>query len=302
MKAPMGDAGNSHLNLDPQIFGESFDREPFGFTHNLSGLDLFQNDSLRALADKYHDHKKDYYVGAGAPEPGVKFYSVKHVDYKPADALDNMEKGSYRVLMKRPENHDKRFRALLDELFQQVVDLRGGLGDERVVRLESAIFVSSAATTTPFHFDPEIAFFCQIAGDKIYHVYSPRAVTEAEMEQFYIRGVVDIAQVDLAGRDPKLEHVFNLKAGKGLHQPQNAPHWVETRGDRSISFSFVFETTATRAKGRTRSFNHVARKLGLKPTAPGATPVLDTVKASAMRVVIPARKVAGKAARKVAGK
>jgi hypothetical protein len=302
MNAATGDKRNSHLNLDCKTFGESFDREPFGFTHNLSKLDLFQDDSLRALAAKYRDHKNDYYVGAGAPEPGVKFYSVKHVDYKPADALENLDKGSYRVLMKRPENHDKRFRELLDGLFKQVVDLRGGLGDERVVRLESAIFVSSAATTTPFHFDPEIAFFCQIAGEKIYHVYSPRAVTEAEMERFYIRGVVDIAQVDLQGRDPKLEHVFNLAAGKGLHQPQNAPHWVETRGDRSISFSFVFETTATRARGRARSFNHVARKLGLKPAAPGTSATVDAVKASAMRVVIPARKAAGQAVRKVARK
>src|SRR4051812_6776479 len=121
MKAPALDASVSHLNLDAKTFGGSFDREPFGFTHNLSGLDLFQNDSLRALAEKYRDHKRDYYVGAGAAQPGVQFYSVKHVDYKPAEALDNMEKGSYRVLMKRPENHDKKFRVLLDQLFQQVV-------------------------------------------------------------------------------------------------------------------------------------------------------------------------------------
>jgi hypothetical protein len=298
METAMADTRTSHLNLDPQTFKQSFDREPFGFTHNLSELDLFSPDSLRAVADLYHDHKKDYYVGAGAPAPGVRFYSVKHVDYKPAEALDHLGEGSYRILMKRPENHDKRFRGLLDTLFKQVINLRGGLGNQRVVRLESAIFISSAATTTPFHFDPEIAFFSQIEGEKIYHVYSPSAVTEAEMEKFYLRGVIDIAQIDLKGRDPAKEHVFKLAPGKGLHQPQNAPHWVETGVGRSVSFSFVFETTTSRATGRARSFNYFTRKLGLKPARVGAHPGMDAVKEKAMKVVIPARKAAGKAVRK----
>ena len=130
--------------------------------------------------------------------------------------------------MKRPEKHDPRFRDLLDALFRQIVDLRGGLGRERVVRLESSVLVSSAATTTPFHFDPEINFFAQVHGDKMYHVYSPSVVTEAELERFYIRGVVNIGQVKLQGRDRSREHVFALGPGKGFHQPQNAPHWVET--------------------------------------------------------------------------
>jgi hypothetical protein len=182
-------------------------------------------------------------------------------------------------LLKRPEKHDPRFRELLDLLFRQVVDLRGGLGRERVVRLESAVLVSSAATITPFHFDPEINFFAQIAGEKIYHVYSPSALHEAELERFYIRGAVNIGQVALKGRDPKCEHIFTLAPGMGLHQPQNAPHWVETRDSRSVSYAFVFETNASRALGR------------LRPATPGARPALDRLKAVTMRALIPARKV-----------
>jgi hypothetical protein len=279
------------LEIARETFRESYNREPFGYTHNLSDLDLFEPDSLRSLAAKYADHPRDHYVAAGAPSANTVFYSVPYAGMLPAEALDQLDTRGCRVLMKRPEKFDPRFRKLLDTLFRQVVDLRGGLGGEKVLRLESAVLVSSAATTTPFHFDPEVNFFAQIVGEKIYHVFSPSALTEAELESFYVRGVVNIGQVGLQGRDPKHEHVFTLTPGKGMHQPQNAPHWVETGESRSVSYAFVFETNATRARGRVRAFNHYQRKLWLNPTLPGTRPALDGLKAGAMRALIPARKV-----------
>jgi hypothetical protein len=162
--------------------------------------------------------------------------------------------------------------------------------------------ISSAATTTPIHFDPEIGFFSQIEGEKFYHVYSPASVTEPELERFYIRGAVAIGKVDLSRRDPAYEHVFNLGPSKGFHQPQNAPHWVQTGKSRSISYTLVFETDATRALGRTRAFNHYQRKSGLRPVHPGTHSALDAAKAGVMLAVIPARKLVGGMLGKVRGR
>jgi hypothetical protein len=78
-----------------------------------------------------------------------------------------------------------------------------------------------------------------------------------------------------------------------MHQPQNSPHWVETRGERTISFVFSYETTASRALGRTRAYNYYLRKLGLTPSAPGRNTGLDAVKARVMETAIPLRKAAG---------
>jgi hypothetical protein len=87
----------------------------------------------------------------------------------PHEVMQHLETGSYRVLLKRPENYDLHFRELIDQLFAQVADSLGEFGDDRIVRREAGIFISSGATTTPFHFDPEIGFFFQIEGEKIYH-------------------------------------------------------------------------------------------------------------------------------------
>jgi hypothetical protein len=284
-------ARQARLELPAGTLNSCFDTEPFVFGHTLSTLDVFSRDSLRHLAEVFAGHPADYFVSSSAPSPDVEFYSMPHGGYLPHQAIDLLDSQPIRLLLKRPEDHDKRFRELIDTLFNQVMELRGGLRGETLVRLESGIFISSAASTTPFHFDPEINFFSQIEGNKVYHMYPPQSVTEAELERFYIRGAVAIGQIPLKGRPG--ERVFTLSPGKGLHQPQNAPHWVETQDSRSVSYAFVFETDATRARGRVRSFNYVLRGLGADPTPPGVKQGSDVVKAAVMRVGIPLRKLGG---------
>jgi len=105
---------------------------------------------------------------------------------------------------------------------------------------------------------------------------------------------VSIGQLDMATLNPAEERVYNLKAGYGFHQPQNSPHWVQTRATRSISYSIAFETTADKALGLTRAFNHFERKLGMKPAQPGANPKLDGIKSEVIVPVRFARKVVSK--------
>src|SRR5262249_38971923 len=212
-------------------------------------------ESLAALALRYAQCEADYFVAAGAPTPGTSFYAVVHGIYRPHEALEILDEQHCRVLLKRPENHDPRFRDLLESVREEVASLVERDGQQRITRAESAIFVSSAATITPLHFDPEVAFFSQIEGEKIYHVYRPSTVAEEELEHFYVGGVVNIGQVEMGRRHPEDEQIFRLAAGKGFPHPQNAPHWVETRSSRSISYTVVFETDAGRALGRTRACN-----------------------------------------------
>jgi hypothetical protein len=283
----------------PEDARAAFDRVPFGYQHNLSGLDILDFDVICELAQKYD---RDYFVAGSAPSPGTRFYSVPSGTALPHEAMRRLDSEENRVLLKRPENYDPRYRELMHVLFEQVLEMRGGLAaGEQVVRLDSSILVSSAATITPFHFDPEVSFFFQIEGDKIYHLHSPGALTEAELEQFYWMGIVNIGQVDLLGRDPANEHVFRLSPGLGMHQPQNSPHWVETVSTRTISYVFSFETNFSRALGRTRAFNYYMRKAGLTPAAPGGRAGLDAMKARVMELAIPLRKTAGRMVERVRG-
>ena len=283
------------LSIDPEVFTESFNVQPFGFTHDLSAMRIFQFDFLKELASRYGDNRQDFFVAAGAQAPGSVFRDVPELIDKPSAALDHLEINRCRILLKRPENYDPGFKDLLLGLVDQVNHLRGKRGEtDRILRLESAILISSAKTTTPFHFDPEIGFFSQIEGSKEYHVYRPDVVSEDELERFYRNNAVDIAQVSLDDRDPSRENVFMLTAGHGFHQPQNAPHWVQTGEGRSVSYTFVFDTQSTRARGRARAFNYYERKIGLSPASPGHKPMVDSVKAQTMELALPLRKLVGR--------
>jgi len=285
---------DAHLDIDPGPYETFYNKTPFGFTHNLHQLDIFQFDAILDLLERYNGASNDYYVAGSAAAAGSAFFDAPHIKLTPKEAVKQLDVRPTRILLKRLENHDNRFRALADLLVQQIRKIPGGLGEQPILRMQSSLFITSAASTTPLHFDPEVGFFTQIEGGKTYHVYSPDDVSEQDLESFYVRGKVSIGQLDLAQRDPGKEKVFNLTAGCGFHQPQNAPHWVETCGSRSISYSLVYETSADRALGRTRAFNYYERKLGLNPSAPGENSHLDDVKAEAIIPDRLARKVLDK--------
>ncbi|MBW4043920.1 MAG: hypothetical protein HIU87_02850 [Acidobacteria bacterium] len=289
----------AHMRIDTASLLENYDRVPFGFEHDLHTLPMFQPEALERLARRFTDAGRGYFIAQSAPAPGTPFYSVPYGGFTPSHALENLDQFPLRILLKRPENVEPAFRELLDTLFSQVTEMRGGLGNEQVMRLESAVFISAAAATTPIHFDPEIAFFSQIEGLKEYHVYSPADAREQELERFYIRGVIDIGRLEMAQRDATREQVFHLQPGMGFHQPQNSPHWVRTAGARSVSYSFVYQTDATRRLGRVRAFNHYERLFGMKPAPPGVHPWVDKAKAEAMQGVIPIRKAVGTVLSKV---
>jgi hypothetical protein len=288
------------LGLDDAVFSENYDRVPFSFSHNLHQLTLFKDETLKSLCETYAAHPEDYFVSRSAPAAGAVFYSVPTTPLKPHEAFDQLTAGSYKILLKRLECHHDGFRDLLNTLFAQVKGhLQRNRFSDEVVRLESSVFISAPQATTPFHFDPEVNFFSQIEGEKIYHLYAPSELGEDEVEPLYVRATTDIGQVDLARRNPSAEHLIRLRPGAGLHQPQDAPHWVETVGSRSVSYTFVYETREGRRRSRVRSFNAYLRRLHIDPAPPGEHPARDAVKAAAMAAAIPARRHIGKAVRSV---
>jgi hypothetical protein len=284
-------APTARLDLNDALFRENYDRIPFSFTHNLHRLTLFENETLRSLCETYAAHPEDYFVSRSAPTAGAVFYSVPKTPLKPHEAFDQLTAGSYKILLKRLERHHDDFRDLLNTLFVQVKgQLQRNRYPDEVMRLESSVFISAPQATTAFHFDPEVNFFSQIEGEKIYHLYAPSELGEDEVEPLYVRATTDIGQVDLARRDPSAEHRIRLQPGTGLHQPQDAPHWVETVGSRSVSYTFVYETREGQRRSRVRSFNAYLRRLHIDPARPGEHPARDAVKAAAMAAAIPARK------------
>ena len=84
------------LDLANSVFAKNYDRVPFGFSHNLQNLSLFENAALRSLCGIYAAHPLDYFVACSAPTAGTVFYSVPKTLLKPHEAFDHLTAGSHR--------------------------------------------------------------------------------------------------------------------------------------------------------------------------------------------------------------
>ena len=69
--------------------------------------------------------------------------------------------------------------------------------------------------------------------------------------------------------------------GSGVHIPVNAPHWLENHNNVSISLSVNFQFKDS-LKANAYRANFVLRRLGIKPTPPGRSELLDSIKSAAV--------------------
>ena len=73
---------------------------------------------------------------------------------------------------------------------------------------------------------------------------------------------------------------FLLEPGDGVHVPLNAPHWVKSFDEPSISFSITFNTQHSEFLNDVYAMNARLRKLRLSPPPPGVRPSSDRAKAA----------------------
>src|SRR5580692_11179813 len=125
------------LDIDPKSYQRFYNRIPFGFTHNLHQLEIFQFDSLSELLDRYTGESNDYYVAGSAAAAGSAFFDAPHIKLTPKEAIHQLDERPTRILLKRLENHDDRFRKLIDLIIKQIRGIPGGLGDQPILRIQS---------------------------------------------------------------------------------------------------------------------------------------------------------------------
>jgi hypothetical protein len=273
---------NSLLDINPQEFLSALGRRPLWVNHQLVGHPLLSLEALAALAasmppDRVERQRTDLDLvlpGGGNPRGGVE---------SPGDLVRGIETGNDWVVLWNVEN-DPRYKALLDEILDPIAAL---LGDREggMCRREAFIFISSAASITPVHFDPEHNFLLQIHGVKQMHIGQFATVTKGqrELERYYIGGHRNIEHM------PEEADVFGLEPGRGVYVPSHAPHWVANEGVACVSLSITFHTREILRRGNLHVVNHHLRRLGLSPSPPDRSKAVDAVKLAFHRVASTAR-------------
>lgn len=274
------------LELDRQALVPSFDRRPFVVRHHVREDPLFTIPALVELARRLPESSVEYQSGrvpvgldpAAAPKTGLSL----------AETLLRIDDCASWVVLKHvervPAYRDLMLRAL-DEVAAAHPALPG-----RILDPAAFVFVSSAASVTPYHIDPEHNFLLQIRGEKTMYVWDPadrRAVPEEELERFHAGGHRNLAFADELQRQATR---FDLVAGDALHVPTTAPHWVQNGGAVSVSLSVTFRTPDNYRREALYRINARLRRMRLRPRPPGSSPVADWVKLASFEALRRARR------------
>lgn len=271
---PTGDA----LVRDNGEFLSKFNRSDFMFDHGLAHHPLFEPSALLALAERIPKFKDFVYWQNGRVQVNDKWGANPGKRLSLTETIEGIEHNDSLVILKHAEQ-DPIYGPVLQEILQRIYSFTSPAAQSDIVLGESLIFLNSPNRKTAYHLDLESNFLLQIAGLKLVHVFdcSDRTLTPHVELENHCAG-------DHNGAIYKPErqgdaHFYRLTAGHGVHFPSLAPHWVQNGEDVSVSININYDLVSIHHRmKRVYRVNRMMRRLGIKPKAPGVSPLRDAVK------------------------
>jgi hypothetical protein len=268
---------------DPHTLIEQFPHETFALKHAFAGHPLFALSRIIELVQRLPRDRIEFNSGKAAISQDPD--ATPMIDLDPAEIVKRIETCGAWMVLKHVEA-DPAYRAVMEDVLLTVARARGynSIADADFADLQGFIFVSSPHSTTPFHADSDENIFFQIHGDKFFHVYDNRD-----------RSIADEAMLeDVVVKHRNLRHEtafdaraihYQLHPGDGIFVPYQWPHFVQTAGTYSISFSITWKSRDVRYRNDVAVMNSLLRGIGLPQSAPGAHPAFDALKVAALRTV-----------------
>jgi len=271
------------LIFDPQVTGQSYNRQPYLLRHRLHELPEFTLEALFALCRRL---PREQVLFRRAVIPGDADFDSSYDRYAGEltleAVLDRFEELQSYICIYNPERD-----AQLAPLFEAILaEIAAGIEriDSPITWYSTYIFLSTRDAVTPYHMDREMNYLLQIRGDKRVMLWDPaddEIMSPAEKDKLLAYDGLRPAY------DPSFESkamTFDLRPGLGVHHPFIAPHRVHTGSALSISLAFTFRTRQSDRRTRAHAFNNALRRRGFSPEPVGGHPVLDRAKAIASQV------------------
>jgi hypothetical protein len=264
------------IELDRDEFREKFNRRQFVFQHHLSDHPLFELPRLIELArSTAATRADDLYYDAGVQDIQQRWGSAPAA-FPVDETIARVEHAGAWIVLKRADT-DPNYSVLLDRCMSDILEVSGRELERRMRRKEVIVFITSPNRLTTYHIDSENNFLLQLSGRKEINLFRPEdreVTTEQEIERFYS------IDTNAATYKPHLQHraeVLMMEPGMGVHIPVNAPHWLKNGDNISISVSINYHSYDSERAAIYRT-NHYLRRLGLNPTPPFRSPIVDQLK------------------------
>ena len=242
-----------------QLWGQT----PLRLNHRLDQSELFTNEALGALIDRY---PRDGYSLVQWGEQGTDRGSWREGELggmPGVEVIDAIAKSRIWINLRDVGAVDPRYGALRDAIF---AELRSRMPGYDMTGEKIGILISSPGSRTLYHADLPGQCLWQIRGRKRVYVYptTPPFIRPEHIEGIALSGV----EVNMPYQPWYDEHasVFDLEPGQMLHWPLNAPHRVDNFDCLNVSMTMEYFTADIRRTHMVTLANGIMRyKMGLSP-------------------------------------
>lgn len=238
-----------------------FGRRPLVATHNLQEIDLFTDAALIELLDRF-PRENLHALTMGADPARIENRLALHDGVSGADLLRAVKNGRLWLNITRVDRFDWRYRALIDQLFEQLALQVPGFNPDFS---QGTLLISSPRALVYYHADGPASVLWHIRGRKRIWIYP--ALDERYMKREHLEDIFAGVRHEYLPYENAYDQaavVYDLEPGQWVTWPQNAPHRVTNLDSVNVSLSTEYFTRQTRRRARVYVANRFFRlRLGL---------------------------------------
>ena len=258
----------------------AFTKENLLFTQNIADSDLFTEEALIALIDRYpRDSVEVFTMGYDQTVFGEWYLGRKTAkDGAELDGralMEAVKHGRLWLNLRRVNHSDPAVGELCERIFAEVAEKTG----THNLKTDLGLLISSPNAHVVYHLDMPMVMLWQVRGVKKVYLYPADAgfFTDRQIEGIALRESDENLPYDPAFDDKAMVH--DLKPGEMLTWPQNAPHRIVNGDMVNVSLSIEFMTPRALWHANVIYANGLLRRLfGLNPSVAKSPKILEPFK------------------------
>jgi hypothetical protein len=263
-------------------FRDEMERTTFNFGHHLSIHPLLAMDALAGLVAYFETNRLACHFEIGDAET-ADGWAAQPGEVTVGEALRRLPAGDVLIVLKAAHRHPDYAR-LLEAFFAELAEVMGIDLANRYRTPICTVLLASPGRITPYHMDDSHNLLMQIHGPKTFYVFDgtdPTIVSAPEREAFW-SGDNNAARYDSAKQAKAI--MVDLGPGKGVHVPMLYPHWAQNGAEISVAMSINF-APLDNPEADLFALNARLKRLGLHPSPPGRSRLVDASKLAAFRTL-----------------
>lgn len=250
--------------------------------HRLHELDLFTDDGLLDLLDRYPRNRLQAWTMGTDPLRREDWHAVDTTGATGEALLQAVKHGRLWYNILRLDLFDKKYRDIVDSLYSEMAAISPGFKPFSAV---GTLLLSSPNAMVYYHADGPPTTLFHIRGHKRMWIYplGERFVSQRNLEEIF--GSAMDEEVPYSPAFDNDAVAYDLGPGDLVWWPQNAPHRIENTDSLNVSLSTRYHTEESERRKLVYNANRFFRKkCGIEHPSVQETGLRSSVKCFAYRV------------------